>query len=87
MIEETKQKGESLEGLWQELEEKAMYLNQEIEYSWPCEKQESIADKYPYPYQITNWDWKLKENKEQIKDDNENVIYEIQNEFSVVTKK
>ena len=52
VIDEVKQKGESLVPLWVEIEEKAIFLNSEVDVSWPCEKKDIESETYPYPYTI-----------------------------------
>ncbi|CDW90641.1 UNKNOWN [Stylonychia lemnae] len=89
-ISEVRQKGESLLPLWVEIEEKAIFMNSEVDLSWPCEKEDIESELYPYPYAIQNsWDWnsKSEEEIESTFEDQENVKYNIQNEYNITMKK
>lgn len=92
---EFKQKGESISDIWQEIEDKALFLNTEVDSLWPNEKKINEAIKYPYPYRISNdTDWTMKPFKERESDnlveldDKDNLLYNIKDEFNVLfTKK
>ncbi len=76
--------------MWKELEEKALFHNTEVDQQWPCEKEDNESESYPYPYQIVNaWDWKQKDNKEieETFEDQQNVKFQVLNEFNVSMKK
>eukprot|EP00347_Sterkiella_histriomuscorum_P002563 403367666 len=80
VIEEVKQKGESLVPLWVEIEEKAIFLNSEVDFQWPCERNDNESESYPYPYQISNTqEWKTKTGKEieQTFEDTDNVRFKL----------
>jgi len=70
--------------IWIDIEEKAMFMNSDFDYSWPCDRNinEPDLETYPYPLKITNWDIKEK-TEEQILStfqDKDNFKFNIPNE-------
>lgn len=64
LVDEVKQKGETLPQVWSEIQDKR--TNSEGDNLWPCDvgqdAQSSEAESYPYPYMIDNtWEWTNKD--------------------------
>lgn len=85
LINEIKQKGESIGEPWADIEERLIYTNTDVDKQWPNERKVAEAENYPYPYQIINWDWHLKKERDSAYASS--IIYQIPNELDVNIKK